>query len=133
MKKINYSLIIWFVITIIISYLLIYLITPGDFFKSPMYMLLPVVGFFGMYYFTEYVLKYMALKNKYHLLIMFVIVGIVSYFLAIFFFYWNIINLNDMPMKELFKFLFNNYDLFFKSAFLEFIISGAIGIIASKK
>ncbi|MDD4049488.1 MAG: hypothetical protein PHX47_00595 [Candidatus ainarchaeum sp.] len=133
MKKINYSLISWFVITIIISYLLIYFITPSDFFKSPMYMLLPIVGFFGMYYFTEYTLKYMEIKNKYNLLIIFLIVGIISYFLAFFFFYWNIINLNNLPMKELFKFIFNNYDFFFKSAFLEFIISGAIGIIASKK
>jgi len=131
-KKIDYKMVIWFVVSLIVSYLLIYLLTPGDFFKSPMYMLLPIVGFFGMYMITEYAQKYMHIKNKYYFILIFLLVGIIAYYLAIFFFYWNIIRLNDLPIKELFKFMIQNYKMLFSSAFLGFLISGAFGTIASK-
>ena len=133
-KKIKFNLkaIIWFLIAIIVTYAMIYLLTPGDFFKSPMYMLLPLVGFFVMFYITEYIMKYIHLKNKYVFLGIFIILGIISYYLAIFFFYWNIIALNNIPAKELFKFVFGNTSLILTTAFLEFIVAGAFGIIASK-
>ncbi len=133
-KKIKFNLkaIIWFLIAIIITYGMIYLLTPGDFFKSPMYMLLPLVGFFVMFYITEYIMKYIHLKNKYIFLGIFIVLGIIAYYLAIFFFYWNIITLNNIPAKELFKFVFGNTSLILTTAFLEFIVAGAFGIIASK-
>lgn len=133
-KKIkeNYKAILLFIIAIAISYTLIYIVTPGDFFKSPMYMILPIVGFFGFFFTSKYFMEYMQIKSKYKFSLLFVIVAVFSYYLAIFFFYWNIIVLNDLSAKELFKFVFQNYNLFLTSAFLEFIISSAFGIVAIK-
>jgi len=130
--KINLKAIMWFVISIIVTYAMIYLLTPGDFFKSPMYMLLPIVGFLAMFYMTEYIMNYVSLKNKYVLLASFVVIGLLAYYLAIFFFYWNIINLNNIPASQLFSFVFGNTSLILTTAFLEFIVAGAFGIIASK-
>lgn len=131
--KFNIKAIILFVLAIAITYTMIYFITPGDFFKSPMYMLLPIIGFLGMFFITTYVMDYMHLKNKYYFMLIFLAIGIVGYYLAIFFFYWNIIRLNELPMKELFKFVFTNYKLFLTSAFLEFLVAGSIGILATEK
>jgi hypothetical protein len=130
--KINLKAIIGFIIAIGLSYLLIYILTPADFFKSPMYMLLPIVGFLGMFYFSKYIMDYVQIKNKYYLVIAFLVVGVVGYYLAIIFFYWNIAILNDIALKEILKHIFQNQSLLLKSAFLEFLISGAIGIIAHK-
>lgn len=132
MKKINYKSIGLFILGIIISYLLIYILTPEDFFKSPMYMLLPIIGFGFMFYFTRYVMNYVKMNNKIYFLIIFVIVGVFSYYIAIFFFYWNVINLNNLPMSELFKFIFSNHNLFLTSAFLGYLIGSVFGIAASE-
>ena len=130
--KFNIKAIILFILAIAITYAMIYIITPGDFFKSPMYMLLPIVGFLGVFFITSYVMDYMHIKNKYYFMLIFLAVGIVAYYLAILFFYWNIIRLNNLPAKELFKFVFTNYNLFLTSAFLEFLVAGAIGILATE-
>ncbi len=130
--KIDLKAVMWFLIAIGVSYLLIYLLTPTDFFKSPMYMLLPIVGFLGAFYFSKYLMDYTEMKNKYYFAGIFLIVGIVGYYLAIIFFYANIAILNNIPFKEILKYIFQNPSLFLKSAFLEFLVSGAIGIIARK-
>jgi len=131
-KKINFKAIGLFVIAIILSYLLIYILSPGDFFKSPMYMILPIIGFMGMFYITRYIMEYVKMDNKIYFLLIFLVVGVISYYIAIFFFYWNVIRLNDMPMIELFSFIFKDHKLFLTSAFLEFLVASAFGIVASK-
>ncbi len=130
--KFNLKAIMWFVIAIGTSYLLIYFLSPNDFFKSPMYMILPIVGFLGMYFFSKYLIDYMQIKNRYYFALIFLIVGIVSYYVAIFFYYWNIILLNNIPISELFNVMFSNPKLFLSSAFLEFLFAGTLGVIASK-
>jgi hypothetical protein len=129
LKKYHKAIIL-FIVGIFLSYALIYMLTPSDFFKSPMYMLLPIVGFFGMFIISKYLIDYMKIKNKYYFALLFIGIAIVAYYLAIFFFYWNIVVLNNLEMKELFKFVFQNQNLFLTSAFLEFIIGGVFGILA---
>lgn len=129
LKKYHKAIIL-FLIGMFLSYALIYMLTPSDFFKSPMYMILPIVGFFGMYLISKYLIDYMKIKNKYYFALIFIAVGVVSYYLAVFFFYWNIATLNNLEMKELFKFVFQNKNLFLTSAFLEFLIGGIFGILA---
>lgn len=133
MIKINYKTIIFFIIAIAIVYAGIYFLNKEDFFKSPMYMVLPIIGFLGMYYTTKYFMDFMHIKNKYYFGLIFLIIGIIAYYLAIFFFYWNIILLNDIPFSELFKFVFTNYNLFITSAFTYFLIASFFGIIATEK
>jgi MFS superfamily sulfate permease-like transporter len=63
--KIKWKPIILFIITMIITLGLEKLITPDNFLKSPMYLLLPIVGFFAMYYLTKPIMNYMKIKKTY--------------------------------------------------------------------
>lgn len=131
-KNIQLKTVLYFLIGVGLSFILIYFFTPEDFFKSPMYMLLPIVGFFATYYTTKYFMEYVEIKKKFVYLIFFIVIGVLGYYLAIFFYYWNIVNLNNIPFSELFRFVFGNNQMFLTSAYLGFLVSGVFGIIASK-
>jgi len=125
-KIINFS--VWFIISFIISQALIYWLSKDNFFTTPMYIFLPIVGFVGLYYLAPIIEKYVEYKNKYKLATIFVIIGLVAMFVAVLFYAWQIKLLNPDWKMQL-QFLNTLKD----SAFLEFIISGAIGIIFSEK
>ncbi|MDD3178203.1 MAG: hypothetical protein PHR26_01660 [Candidatus ainarchaeum sp.] len=126
-KKINLKLIIIFIISYAFSQILIKILSPTNFFTSPMYILLPIVGFGGMYYLTPTIMKYINLKNKYYFSIIFFIIGILCFLIATFFFYWNSLKiLNNMPIKYPF------FKILLDSAYLELIISGIFGILSNK-
>ena len=126
-NKINIKLIIMLVITYVISQGLIKFLSPSNFFTSPMYILLPLVGFIGMYYLAPSIMKYIHIKNKITFAGIFFVVGIFCFLIATFFFYWNTLKvLNNMPINYPF------FKLLLDSAYLEFIISGALGIITIK-
>jgi len=125
-KVINF--IVWFIISFIISQALIYLLTTENFFTTPMYIFLPIVGFIGLYYLTPIIENYTAYKNKYKLAIIFAILGLFAVFIAVLFYAWQIKLLNpDWKMQLQFLIVLKS------SAFLEFIVSGVFGIIFSEK
>jgi len=125
-KIIKFS--VWFIISFIISQGLIYLLSKSNFFTTPMYIFLPIVGFIGFYYLTPIIEKYIEYKNKYVIASIFVLAGIFAFFIAILFYAWQIKLLNPTWTMQL-----QFFKTFLDSAFIEFIISGAIGIIFSEK
>ncbi|GEM_PF-823019 len=125
-KVINF--IVWFIVSFIISQALIYLLTKENFFTTPMYIFLPIVGFIGLYYLTPIIEKYTAYKNKYKIALIFAILGLFAVFIAVLFYAWQIKLLNpDWKMQLQFFMVLKS------SAFLELIISGIFGIIFSEK
>jgi len=120
--------VIWLIISFVISQGLIYILTNSNFFTTPMYIFLPLIGFIGLYYLTPIIEKYTSYKNKYWIATIFAVAGIFAFFIAILFYGWQIKLLNPTwPMQlQFFKMLLD-------SAFLEFIISGVFGIIFSEK
>jgi uncharacterized membrane protein len=127
-KKIILKFSLWLIISFVISQGLIYLLTKDNFFTTPMYIFLPLVGFIGFYYLTPILEKYIDYKNKYKIALVFAVLGLFAFYIAILFYAWQIKLLNpNWPMQlQFFKVLLD-------SAFLEFIISGIIGIIFSEK
>ena len=128
-KKIKNHLLIalLFVVSYVISQGLIKLLSPSNYFKSPMYILLPIVGFFAMFYFTPIIQDYIQYHNTYVFAIVFLILGVLAFYLATYMFFWNSLGiLNDRAVSYPF------WKIFFESIFLEFIVSGITGIFSSK-
>ncbi len=125
-KVIRFS--VWLIISFVISQGLIYLLTKSNYFTTPMYIFLPLIGFIGFYYLTPIIEKYTNYKNKYWIAIIFAIAGVFAFYIAVLFYAWQIKLLNPTwPMQlQFFKMLLD-------SAFLEFIIAGIFGIIFSEK
>jgi small-conductance mechanosensitive channel len=133
--KLDKKGIFWFIVSYIISLALIWWLSKDNFFKSPMYILLPIVGFFALYYFTKPITEFANLK-KTNFLIIFTIVGIIGFIVAIYFYYWNYAILNNLGTMEIMKYSIGTHPIFkgfITSAYLEFLISGIIGILAAKK
>ncbi|MCK9293058.1 MAG: hypothetical protein WCY27_01195 [archaeon] len=126
--KINYKVIILFIIATIISQALIKVLSPSNFLKSPTYIFLPIVGFFGMYYFSAEIMKYVRINNKFTFAGFFIVIALLCFYIALFMFYWNALKvLNNQPIA------FPYFKILLDSAFLEFIVSGVFGIFAIKK
>ncbi len=125
--KINWRVIILFILAMGVSQILIKLLSPSNFFTSPMYILLPLVGFFSAYYIAPAVMKYMKINDKHVFAGIFVVLGVICFYIVLFIFYWNVLKvLNQQPIS------FPYWQLLLDSAFFEFIVAGAFGIISIK-
>ena len=125
-KVLKFSL--WLIVSFVISQGLIYLLTKENFFTTPMYIFLPIVGFIGLYHLTPMLEKYIDYKNKYKIALIFAIAGIFAFYVAVLFYAWQIKLLNPTWIMQL-----QFFKVLLDSAFLEFIISGVLGIIFSEK
>ena len=123
--KIKWKPIIFFLIAAIISVVLEKIITPDNFAKSPMYWLLPIVGFFGMYYISKPVMEYMKIKNKYLFTGIFVILALVAFYIMLFLYFWNVQYILSHHAIH-YPFI----KLLIQSAYLEFTIGILFGGIA---
>ena len=123
--KIKWKLILFFLISVIVSLVLEKIITPDNFAKSPMYWLLPIVGFFGMYYISEPVMEYMKIKNKYWFTAIFVGIALVAFYIMLFIYFWNVQYILSQQSIH-YPFI----KLLIQSAYLEFIIGILFGGIA---
>lgn len=128
MKK-ALNIILFFLLSYVLAQGLFYFLAKDNFFTSPMYMLLPIVAFFGLLLVTPIVEEYTK-WNKWTILILFVLISIFCYALIVYIYAYEVYTvLNNMAIPknlEIFKQLMS-------SSFLGFIVSGAIGIIAAKK
>jgi hypothetical protein len=125
LKKI-FNVVLYFIISFIITQGLVYLLSKDNFFTSPTYVLLPVFGFFSLYLLTKPILVDLKI-NKIKLIVSFLIVCLLGYYFALFFYNYNIyVILNNMPIRM------NFFNMFLKSSFLTFVVSGLFGILFSK-
>lgn len=124
-KKINLML-LYFLVSFIVAQIATYFLSKENFFTSPTFIILPIVGYFALYLITQPIIKDLKI-NKIVFLLSFIIFCFLGYYFALFFYNYNIyVILNNMPIRmDFFKMLF-------ESAFFSFIISGAIGILSSK-
>ena len=126
--KINWRLIILFILAMGVSQILVKLLSPSNFFTTPMYVLLPLVGFFATYYFSEYLMNYIQVKNKYKFAGIFLVVCLITFYIVMFIYFWNVLKiLNDQAIVVPYL------KLLLDSAFLEFMIAGLIGILGIKQ
>ncbi len=120
---------LFFILGYFLSQLAIYFLSKDNFFKSPMYILLPIVGFFAFYFLTPVIEKYTN-WNFYVILVLFLIICILVQYLILYIYAYQIyVVLNKMAIPKdlgIFKQLL-------ESAFFPFIISSVIGMFASKK
>lgn len=128
MKK-ALKIILFFLLSYVFAQGLFYFFAKENFFTSPMYILLPIVAFFGLYLLTPVVEKYTK-WNKWTLLAIFVVISVLCYILIIYIFAYEIyVVLNHMAIPK----NLGIWKQLISSSFLGFIVSGAIGIIASEK
>ena len=125
--KINKNLIIGFIVSYILSQIIIYLLSKNNFFKSPMYILLPIFAYFALYLITPAINKYVKSDNI-ATSIAFLIICVVSFYIALYIFHWNTLGILNNRAIE-----FNYLKILLDSAFLEFTLAGIIGILFSKK
>jgi len=117
---------IYLIATYIVCELLVYFLSKDNFFTSPMYVLLPIIGFVGLYFVTPIACKYMKI-NKTIFFILFIALAVIAFYVALYFFFWNYFKvLNDLPIK------FPFFKILLDSAYLEFIVAGILGAFASK-
>lgn len=120
---------IFFILAYALSQLAIYFLSKDNFFTSPMYILLPIVGFFAFYFLTPVIENYTQ-WNFYMVLVSFLIICLIVQYLILYIYAYQIyvvLNNTVIPKDlEIFKQLFS-------SAFFPFIISSVIGMFASKK
>lgn len=110
---------------------MVYFLSKENFLKSPMYILLPLVGFFGMYFFTNHFIEFVKIKKLYFFII-FVLMGLfIYYFILVLYFYQIYVVLNGLSISMALK--IDYFGLLLDSAFIEFLFSGAVGIIFAKK
>jgi len=125
--KINKNLIIGFIVSYVLSQIIIYLLSKNNFFKSPMYILLPIFAYFALYLITPMINKYIK-SNNIATSIAFLIICVVSFYIVLYIFHWNTLGiLNNITIE------FNYFKILLDSAFLEFTLAGIIGILFSKK
>ena len=123
----QFNLWIGFIISYTLSQLIIYYMSGANFFKSPMYILLPIFAYFAMYFITPILIKNLNLK-KWVLITTFSIIGIFAMYTALYIYHWDILKiLNNAPIK------FGFWKIFLDSAYLEFLVSGIIGILFYKE
>ena len=120
---------ILFILAYALSQLAIYFLSKDNFFKSPMYILLPIVGFFAFWYLTPVVERYTN-WNFYVILGLFIgICLIVQHIIMYIYAYQIYVILNKIAIpKDL-----GIFKQFLSSAFFPFVISSVIGMFASKK
>lgn len=120
---------IFFIISYIVSQMFIYFFSKENFFTSPMYILLPIVGFFVLFFLTPVVEKYTEC-NFYIVLLAFVIISLIAQYLVIYIYAYQIyvvLNNMEIPKGMITLSSFLNY------SFFTFVISGVFGMFASKK
>lgn len=115
---------LFFIVGYFLSQLAIFFLSKDNFFKSPMYILLPIVGFFAFYFLTPYVEKYTE-WNIFVIIITFLVISIISHYLVIYIYGYYIYVVTGTMPKNL-----GIIDLFLSSAFLPFVISSVIGMVA---
>ncbi|HOZ35846.1 MAG TPA: hypothetical protein PLK55_02585 [archaeon] len=121
--------ILFFLLSYVLAQGLFYFLAKENFFTSPMYILLPVVAFFGLYFVMPMVEEYTK-WNKWTLFILFIVISVLCYVLIVYIYVYQIyIILNNMKIPKNLEIL----KQLMSSSFLGFIVSGAIGIIAHKK
>lgn len=120
---------IFFIIAYVLSQTVIYFLSKDNFFTSPMYILLPIVGFFAFYFLTPAIEKYTQ-WNLYVIILLFIIIGLIVQYLILYIYAYQIyVVLNNTAIPKdlgVFKQLFS-------SAFFPFLISSVIGMFASNK
>lgn len=125
-KKIN-LMIIYFVISFIVSQIAIFFLSKDNFLESPSFILLPIVGFFSLYLFTPTIMKDLKI-SKLTFIISFIVICFLGYYFGLFFYNYNIyVILNNMSIRM------NYFEMLFESAFFSMIVSGTIGAFFSKK
>jgi len=120
---------VFFIIAYFLSQLSVYFWSRDNFFTSPMYILLPIVGFFAAYFLIPIIEKYTN-WNFGVLLGLFLVICLITHFLVIYLYaYWVFVVMREVAMpKDL-----GVFKQLLESAFLQFIISVVIGMFASKK
>jgi len=120
---------LFFILAYVLSQTAYYFFSKDNFFTSPMYILLPIFAFFAFLFFTPMIEEYTK-WNKWIILGLFMGISVVCYILIFYIYMYEIfVVLQKSTMPPNLGFWGN----FISSAFLGFIISGAVGIIASKK
>ena len=106
-----------------------YFLSKDNFFTSPMYILLPVVGFFGLFFIMPFLEEYTK-WNKWVILCLFIVISIACYWLIVYIYAYEIyVVLNNTTVPADIGF----WKQFTSSSFLGFVIAGTFGIIANKK
>jgi hypothetical protein len=126
-KGMNNKIKFWLflIATYILCEVLVYILSKNNFMKSAMYLFLPIVGFIGMYFATPVISQFIKI-NKLTVLVLFAMLSLIAFYVALYFFFWNYLKvLNNLPIS------FNYIKTLTDSAYLEFIIAGIIGVIAS--
>jgi len=120
---------LFFILAYAVAEALVYFLSKDNFFTSPMYILLPIVGFFGLFFVTPLIEEYTK-WNTWIILGLFLAISFIAYWLVAYIYAYEIYTvLNNMAVPKNFGF----WEQLISSAFLSFTITGAIGIIASKK
>lgn len=131
MKKVL-KIILFFLLSYVLAQGLFFVFAKENFFTSPMYILLPIVAFFGLFLVTPIVEDYTK-WNRWTILAIFLAVSVFCYILVVYIYaYQVIVVLNDKLMPSALDFFKDFWAMFISSSFLGFVVSGAIGIIASK-
>jgi len=118
-----------FIVSYALSQLAVYLWSRDNFFTSPMYILLPIVGFFGFLFLTPIIQEYTKL-DFYVVLVLFLVVCAIAQCLVVYIYAYQIyVVLNSMAIpKDL-----GIFKQFLESAFFPFVIGCVGGMFASKK
>ncbi len=116
----------YFIIAFVVTQIITFFISNENFLKSPTFILLPIVGFFSLFFVTKPIMKDLKI-NKVVFLVGFVVLCLLGYYLTLFFYNYNIyVILNNMPLQ------INFFKSLLKSAFVNFIVSGMFGVVFSK-
>lgn len=128
MKK-ALKIILFFLLSYVLAQGLFYFLAKDNFFTSPMYILLPIVAFFGLFFVMPFVEEYTK-WNKWVLFTLFIVISVLCYVLIVYIYAYEVyVVLNNMAIPKNLEIL----KQLMSSSFLGFIVSGAIGIIAHKK
>jgi len=126
MNKNIIKMILFFIISFIISQITVYFLSPDNFLKSPTFVLLPLVGFFGMFFLSPTIMKDLKM-NKITVLICFLGLCLLGYYFGLLFYNYNIyVILNNIALKMPY------FSMLLESAFFTFMVSGLFGIVFSK-
>ncbi|MFA5745343.1 MAG: hypothetical protein WCX82_00600 [archaeon] len=120
---------IFFIFAYVIAEAIVYFLSKDNFFTSPMYILLPIVGFFGLFFITPLIEEYTK-WNGWVIFTLFIVISLFAYWLVAYIYAYEIyVVLNNSTVPKDIRF----WNQLITSAFFSFVIAGAIGIIASKK
>lgn len=120
---------LFFIFAYVVAEVLVYFLSKDNFFTSPMYILLPIVGFFGLFFITPLIEEYTK-WNGWVIFTLFLVISLFAYWLVAYIYAYEIYTvLNNAAVPKDIGF----WNQLITSAFFGFAIAGAIGIIASKK